>query len=169
MAKKEKKSAAPKSRDHYEVGKGKPPKAHLFKSGAEWRGNKEGARAHDPFKKALRAMSSQEVKEIITYLLDNDIASIRKIAKDKNQKALTSWFARVIEDALTTKQGKSINLGPLNQLLDRAIGPVTSKVELSGPGGGAIRTTNTFLTMNPFERRQELERLRREREKLGED
>ncbi len=159
----------PKKGD-YKVGYGKPPRR--FKPGAEWDGNREGGRAHDPMKRALRKLTTEELHTIITMLLDYSVRDLKRVARNTKERAMVRWIAKVIEDGMGMGRRKNeVSFEILNRLLDRTIGPVGSKVELTGSNGGPIQSNHvqSFLALTPAQRREELENLRREREKLGED
>lgn len=162
-----KKKAAPKPRGDYKVGKGRPPPNRWYKG--QPAANPEGGRAHDPIKKEIKRMASVDVKEILTILLEHPLWSVKRIADDKNEKVITRWFAKAVVHNLSKKNGSSVDLGPLDRILDRAIGPVSSKVELTGAGGGPVATTNATRVMTSQERIEEIEALRAARKKLERD
>lgn len=51
----------------YEIGKNRPPKHAQFRKGQS--GNPDGARKHDPVKKAIKRLTSKELSEVISTAL----------------------------------------------------------------------------------------------------
>src|SRR4051812_6901320 len=88
--------------------------------------NPRGAGAHDRTLYEIRRLSNQEVVEVGTLLLLGDITSLRAMAKDKNASALKVMLASLVVKAMRG------NVGAFNALLDRIIGKVKDKVEMTG-------------------------------------
>lgn len=146
----------------YKIGKGKPPRG--FKPGAEWKGNRLGAGHpnHSPVNKRLKKITSNEVEDVITLILESSLEDLEALAKNKKAPALRSWIATAVVDAVKHK-----SIGTLERLLDRAIGPIGQKLELSGRDGGPIETAAFTLTSD--ERMKAIDELRRIRDKCGKD
>lgn len=124
---------------------------------------REAGRNRNTVEKQLRKMASDEVREVLTLLLELDPKGLRKLSRvQSGEKAILVWFARVMEDGIKNK-----SLGPLDKILDRCIGPITMKTELTGKDGAPLNPATDGLSLE--ERRKQLEQLRKEREHLGDD
>lgn len=146
------------------IGKGKHPntKANLKMWPKGVSGNPNGARAHDPVKKQVKKLTSKEVEQVIGLIMDNNIRGLKKIGKDPTSSVLKVWVASIAARAI--HKGDSY---ALNMILDRAIGRVKEKFEISGEDGGPIQ--NAFLDMTAEERYAAIEKLRKNRNEIGND
>lgn len=146
--------------------KGKPRGSaeHLkktqFKKGQS--GNPLGAAHpnHDPIPKKLKKLTSDEVHEVVTLLLESNHVELVKLSKSKTAPALRRWIAGVAVEAM-----KNNSFGTLDSILNRAIGPVAQRHEHTGANGGPLDTTTTYMSVE--ERRKAIDELRRAREAEG--
>lgn len=106
-------------------------KKYQFKKGQS--GNPEGARAHDPMKRALKKLTAAKLHDIFAIVFNSSKEELAKLAADPKLDLLTLW---VVNSALKGNKDKSYHL--LDSMLNRAIGPVTAKVELTGEAGSPL-------------------------------
>lgn len=111
-------------------------------------------------KRQLKRLTITEVADAIFILLDKDRGELERIRDNSNHNVLTAWFASVIEKGID-----SGDMYALDALLNRCIGRVKEKLELTGKDGGPIEE----VVYTPEERRREIERMRRLRKNLGDD
>lgn len=109
----------------YKVGKGKPPKKYQFRKGRS--GNPEGARKHDQVKKAIKKLTSEELKEVINGLIMGTSADLESDIKSKESPVLV----KLVGNALL-KASQSGDIKTLEALMDRVIGKVPTKLEQIG-------------------------------------
>lgn len=113
----------------YEVGFKKPPKHGQIKPG-EVR-NPNGAR-NSP-RVQLARLTHKELLELGQLVLSGSVTDLQEVAKDKNASAakvmVAALVARVIQKGDTTA---------FNALLDRFMGPVKQKMELTGENGAPL-------------------------------
>jgi hypothetical protein len=125
-------------------------------------GNPHGGRIHNPILRALKAMTRTEVAEIGTLLVELDLGALERIAVSRTEPALRVWFATIAVNAIKKK-----DFFAFDGLLNRIIGKVPDRNEITGAAGGPIDARQMILTRD--ERLAEIERLRMERELVGED
>lgn len=103
--------------------------------------NPRGAAAHSPEKKAMRRLTQAQVAEVATMILNGKIDDLIKIVgsqKDKippdpDASPLKIWFATVALKAISKGDMSSLDI-----FLNRTVGKVKDKIELSGEDGGPI-------------------------------
>lgn len=152
--------------------RGVPPKGVVppqfvgknFQKGNKVQPTKEQREAgRNTVERQLRRMAAEEVREVITLLLELDPKGLRKLSRvQSGEKAILVWFARIMEEGIRNK-----SLGPLDKILDRCIGPITMKAEFTGKDGAPLNPATDGLSLE--DRRKQLEELRKERELLGDD
>lgn len=103
--------------------------------------NPIGARAHDPQKKALRKLTHAQVAEVASLILDGDIDALNEVVKDKTSTPLKIWLASVAMKGI--QKG---DMATLSMLLDRVVGKVKEKVDLSNDDG-SMKPTFIFETV----------------------
>lgn len=88
--------------------------------------NPRGAGAHDPIKKALKKLTVHELESVIGLILFSDPSQL-KAESERDPTILKTWIASA---ALTgIKKG---DLTHLTHLIDRVVGRVKERVEISG-------------------------------------
>lgn len=88
--------------------------------------NPRGAGAHDPTLKKLRRLTSDELAHVATTLLKKKKEVVDQVADDPEASSLAVWIARIIQTG--TDAG---NVGKLDTLLNRLMGKVSDKVDLT--------------------------------------
>lgn len=101
-------------------GKGK----HLFKKGNC--ANPLGARAHNPMLRALRSISAKMLVEIVDDIITSPRYELERIFNDPETPAAKALIIRSVLDGI-----EAGSFEKLEQLLNRTIGPVSKKVDLS--------------------------------------
>ncbi len=101
----------------YQVGKCKPPKINQFKKGQS--GNPEGARKHDPLKKMINQMTSEELKRVIC----DTVLSTEKELKKKIASPDISLCEIIVGRAILKAITKS-DYTLFNKIIERVIGKV---------------------------------------------
>lgn len=130
--------------------------------------NPEGARAHNPDMVRLKRLTNAEVAEIGTLIVLGNEQALSDIILDSEidpkcqHSALKVWMARIALNGIRRGDGHA-----LDKFLDRVVGKVREKIEISGEDGGPIR--NQIIQMTPAERLKELKRLRKKRKEAGHD
>ena len=114
-----------------EVGRGKPPKHSQFKKGQS--GNPRGAQLHDQTAKQIRKLTSEEVREVATLILDNNLPGLQAIARDKTASVLKVWIASIAAKGIQKGDPSA-----LDKILERLIGKVKQDVSLSDPNGNPL-------------------------------
>lgn len=109
-----------------------------FKKGAP-SANPEGARKHSPEIKKIKALTEEQLIEVASFVLQNDVGSLRAKIKDPKTGALQ---AMVI--GLAIKTMSKGDPGAFNALMDRILGKVKENFNFSGNIGG---TSKVILTM----------------------
>jgi hypothetical protein len=137
-------------------------KPHAWKPGES--GNPLGGKLHNPVIRAIKAMTRTQLAEVGTLLVEQDLTTLEQVAKSRTEPALRVWFATIAVEAIKKKE-----FWAFNGLLDRIVGKVAERTELTGANGGPVDSRNVSLIMTPEERLLEIERLRALREKAGND
>ena len=106
--------------------------------------NPRGGAAHDPIKKMIKKLTTQELESVIDILLRRNREKMEFIVKDPQSSVLQIWICSIALHGI--KRGDAT---ALNALLDRCIGRVKDRVEVSGaPGGPQVVIT---LPANGYE------------------
>lgn len=90
-------------------------------------GNPLGAAAHNKEHKALRRLATNEITELGTLLLDGNVTAIVEAVKDPESSALKVWMGKIIAKGIEKGDPQSLSI-----ILDRVVGKVKERVELSG-------------------------------------
>lgn len=131
------------------VGRNKPPIHSQFQKGVS--GNPDGSRRHNKELMAIKKLTAHEVQEIGSLILNGNLTELKAIAGDSTASVLKVWIASVAV--------KSINKGDgimLNAILDRIVGKIKERVELTGANGGPLEA---YLSMSMEERDKAFKRL----------
>ena len=91
--------------------------------------NPNGARAHDPVKRAMRRFTNEYMKEIIELAVLGNLDGLQKIVKDKDAPAIQVGVARALFNAI-----KNGDWSTLNSIVERLIGKVPDRIDLSSDG-----------------------------------
>ena len=120
--------------------------------------NPLGGKAHDPVKKALRALSGKEILEAGLLVIQNGLPELKELMASGTLPAIQHALVKQVVDAI-----ENGSTDKLEFLMDRLIGPVVVKTEMTGADGAplipAIRT--------PEERAADLATMMALREKLA--
>lgn len=119
--------------------------------------NPIGGGAQDPNKRALRRMTQAQVAEVAATILSGTPEDLMRIVGDKDKgippdptaTPLKIWFARVALKGI----GKG-DMSSLDVLLNRTIGRVKEKIELTGEDGGPVQ-----IVLTPEERKARIQEL----------
>lgn len=131
----------------------------------EFKALQKGRHSQDPLgvKLALaKQLTAYQVAEICSVLLCSDIKELHAIRYDPRSSVLQQWVAAAA--ILGIRKGDVL---ALDKILNRVIGSVKEKIEITGVDGGPIMTKVGAMTQE--ERLQEIERLRKLRETVGND
>ena len=123
--------AANKSRSR---GSGRP-----FATGTS--GNPAGSSAKARANKVLRRLTSEQVSDIGTLLLEGGIADLKTLANDPEASVLKTWMAALIAKSMRSGDAQAYRI-----LMERICGRVKETVELTGKDGAALDMTMTHLT-----------------------
>ena len=93
----------------------------------------KGGAAHNPDLKRIRKLTQSEVAEIGSMILELNLKQLIDIKTETGAKALKVWIASIVARAISKGDAQA-----LNALLDRIVGKVKDKIEMSGPDGGPI-------------------------------
>jgi hypothetical protein len=89
--------------------------------------NPLGAKSRDPMKIAIRQVTAATYKEVADLILEGNVEGLKAIVSDPNSSVMRVWIAKAAATAI--QKG---DLGPLEQILNRAIGKPKENVEQSG-------------------------------------
>ena len=117
------------AKKEYTVGKNKPPVHSQFKKGKS--GNPLGGKIHKPEIRRIKGLTEKEVVKIGTLVLKGSVDELRAIAKNGKASALKCMMAAVAVRTISRGDPQA-----LDALLNRLIGRVKDKVEVSGPNSG---------------------------------
>jgi hypothetical protein len=103
--------------------------------------NPLGGKAHNPELRRLRTLTREELAEVGGLIVSQDIQALEAVAKAKTGfSAVQVWFATVALDAI-----KNGTTGSMSVLLDRIVGRVAEKIELTGADGGPLTSQSATL------------------------
>lgn len=140
---------------NYKVGRGRPPQHSRFQKGKS--GNPEGARLHDPVRRALKRLTTAQIEELGAYLLTSSTKSLE--AELQGASVLQTWLTNAILQGM--KRG---DIYTLETVLNRMVGkPKTVDIN------SALSLPSPHVELSPAERVAEIERLRRLRLEVGRD
>lgn len=115
--------------------------------------NPLGAGAHDPVKKMLKRLTSEELKDIASLLLSGNVKELAHVRRSSSSSGIRAMVAGLALRAI--RQGDA---NAFETLLARLMGKVENKVQLSGEVSTPIRN---YMDMTEAERasiRAELEK-----------
>lgn len=112
--------------------------------------------------KLAKHTTAFQIAEVGSVLLCCDIKELHRIRHDPRSSVIQQWIASVAIKGIARGDAQS-----LNTILNRVIGAVKEKIEITGENGGPITTMIGAMTQE--ERLQEIERLWKMRELVGED
>lgn len=121
---------------------------------------KEFADFKSPIKTTIKRLTETEVAEAVFLIIDQDKDGLERIRDSKKHSSLEVWIA-----SIALKGIQKGDMSGLDGLLNRAIGKVKDKVELTGKDGGAI----DIHSMSAEERKAQLAAFRKMRELAGND
>lgn len=107
--------------------------------------NPRGGGAHDPDKKIIRRLTQVQVAEVGSLILDGNLDELRRIIGDPKEGVPPAADASPLKIWFATVALKGISKGDMHSLsifLDRVVGKVKDKIELSGQNGGPIEFSN---------------------------
>lgn len=104
--------------------------------------NPIGGQAHNPELRRLKQMTREELAEVGGLVVQQNISELEAVAKSKTHSALQVWFATIALEAIKQKQ-----TGLMNALLDRIVGKIPEKIELTGADGGPLTSQSASLAM----------------------
>lgn len=114
----------------------------------------------DPIKKTLKRLTETEVADAVFLIIEQDREGLERIRDSRNYSALEIWIASIALKGIAKG-----DMSALDGLLNRAIGKVKEKLELTGKDGGPI----DIHSMSKEDRQKELERFRKMRALVGND
>lgn len=113
----------------------KPPKQHQFKKGKS--GNPLGGKIHNKELKAIRRMTQEDVAEIGQLILEGNLEKLAAVKEDKAASVLKVWFCSVAIKAISKGDAAALSV-----ILDRIVGRVKEKLEVTGNEGGPVQVAN---------------------------
>lgn len=114
---------------------------HMFKPGQS--GNPLGGQMHNPELRRLRTLTREELAEVGGLVVSQDLQALKAIAKAQTgYSAIQVWFAAIAVEAIEKK-----TTGLMNALLDRIVGRVPEKIELTGADGGPLQSQTASLAI----------------------
>jgi len=92
--------------------------------------NPRGGGAISPETRAIRSLTAEHLKDIADLILEGNVEKLKEIVTDPSSSVLRVWLAKAAATAI--QKG---DLGPLEVILNRSIGKVKEKVDLSASEG----------------------------------
>lgn len=148
------------------AGNPNPPKKYQFKKGQS--GNPLGGKLHNPVLRAIKRLTAAEVAEIGALILSKNFNGLKKLVEDaksndaSKSSALKTWIATVAMKGIAKGDAHALDV-----LLNRLIGRSKEVIELTGAGGGPVRSL--VGSMSKAEKIAELRRLRKLRKENREE
>jgi hypothetical protein len=122
-----------------------PPPGKRFQKGQT--GNPLGAAIHNKDLKKVRHLTHEDLSTIGTLILESNIAALEAIKANPDTTALRVWFCSVALKAIEKGDAQSLNV-----LLDRIVGKVSDKVQVTGNGAvGFTVILKDYSTPPPIE------------------
>jgi hypothetical protein len=109
-------------------------------------------------------MTAEQVAEVGTLILNNDLDELQKMAKDKKSSVLTVWMAALIAKSLSKGESRGFVA-----VMDRIVGKAKETVELSGRDGRPMSMELTSREMTEAEMRERADALAKQRMEAGDD
>ena len=95
--------------------------------------NPLGGKAHDPVKRAIKALTSQQILDASLLLSQYTIKELKQMLFDGELPAMQATLVTLLVDAHDKKE-----MGKTEFIMDRLIGPVATKTELTGKNGAPL-------------------------------
>lgn len=114
-----------------------PPKGKKFVKGQI--ANPLGAGAHNKVGKEFKKLTTDELEQVISLVVQGKLEELQAIAKDKDANVLKIWIASIAVKAIQKGDPTA-----LNALLDRVIGKVKDKSQFSEGISGDIQVVLTL-------------------------
>lgn len=89
--------------------------------------NPRGARAHNPVKKEFKKLTEEQLKEIMELILKTNPFELPDIVKNSDT-VLKAWIGQAALMGMNNG-----DLGPLLSIIDRVLGRIKERVEISRP------------------------------------
>ena len=139
-----------------------PPqlKKNQWKKGQS--GNPRGGNSHSKVVRQVKRLTMDEVADLASMVILKNRDELRAVLLNKNTSVLKAWFAAVAVKGIA--KGDHAALGAL---LDRVVGKVKDKVEVTGDAAAPLYARLEALSAG--EREAEIVRLRKLRELAGGD
>lgn len=102
--------------------------ATQFKKGQV--GNPLGGLAHDPFKRQVKALTTQALAEITSMVCEMSVEEVEKIVQSKS---ITIAQATILRAALDASQNGRID--KFNTIVSRVVGVIPEAVQITSPDG----------------------------------
>lgn len=139
-----------------------PTNPSRFKKGRS--GNPAGSSKRYRELKGLERISHRDVCQLGTDILNGKLEDLAKLKDDPNANVHKIWLATLVVSAIQTRNYRAYHM-----LMDRIVGKPReyAKVEHTGEGGGPVKTQVVPTSIEAID--EELRKLRREAEDLGDD
>lgn len=124
-----------------------PPKHSQFKPGKS--GNPEGARKHNPIRKALKNLTVESYREVIEAVCTGNVAHLQDMVKDPKTSALQVGVAAAVIKAIQVGDYTTIE-----RIAERIVGKIPDELN--------VKSSNTNLNSAPID----LDQLKAARAKL---
>lgn len=98
-------------------------------------GNPEGGRVHNKVKREFKRLTQEQLREIMILILYTHPERLEDELKNADTTVLKAWIA-----AAAVKGINNGDISTLNSLLDRVVGKVEDKLDLTS-GGKSINVT----------------------------
>lgn len=109
------------------MAKGKKTGGKNFQKGQV--SNPLGGGAITPQVRAIRKITMEHIEEVGEIILDGNLTKLSELAKDPSTSVLKVWIAKAAAEGI--RKG---DLSSLEMILNRMIGKVRDKVDVSGEG-----------------------------------
>ncbi len=116
--------------------KGVPANLKKFVKGQS--GNPLGGKLHDPVKRAIKRLTTREIKDLSGMILNGNVEELQAVAKDKKASVIKVMLAACAVKIIQKGDAQSLNV-----ILDRLIGKVPNPVRLSGGDGGPVEVAES--------------------------
>lgn len=121
-----------------------PPKEHQFKKGKS--GNPEGARAHNPIRKALKNLTVQSYREVIEAVCTGNLAELKRMVEDPTTSALQVGVAKAFVKALNDGDYATIE-----RIAERIVGKIPDELNV------VSKNLNANVNTKPIDRKEVVE------------
>lgn len=112
--------------DDGKAGYRRPPKATQFKKGQS--GNPEGARAHNPAIKALKALTIESFREIIELVMKGNLQSLKSVINDPDTSAVQVGIAKAFLKAI-----RNGDYTVIEKIAERIVGKIPDQLNITSP------------------------------------